>query len=149
MRASICDDYGQFCIACMVVSKAFSFVGDLFSLVICSAEAMRKKSILEVHFGALKSTLLPNNSHIGKLEPQLASKNLEFDAPAAELESNKRRLHFAEDVASLMWEQFRSQRPQLRKVEPAHIAANAARAAAESNIQSVTVSESALQGEVD
>lgn len=53
--------------------------------------------------------------------------NSEFDVAAAEPESKERRLRFAKDAVSLMLKKDQSQGHQLREVEEAHVAAEAAR----------------------
>lgn len=81
------------------------------------------------------------NTRIGELKLQLTSKNSGLDAATAELETTKHRLCFAKDAASVMWEQVQSEAPQLGEEK-------AAWAAAESSIQSLTVSEYVLRGVV-
>lgn len=51
--------------------------------------------------GALVSTLSSRNTHIRDFESQLASKNLDLDGSATELESAKRRLRFFEEAVRL------------------------------------------------
>lgn len=58
-------------------------------------------------------------------------------------------LLFTEDEAKRMQGQVKSQHPRFCELKEARIAAEAAQAAAESNIQSVTVSKSALRGEAE
>lgn len=79
---------------------------------------------------------------------QLALQNSQLVLALAELESSKRRRCFVKDVASLMQDHIRSRRPLLCQVEAAPVCEGAARAAAESNVQSLTDLESALQCEV-
>lgn len=111
-------------------------------------KVMSRASILKVSVVAFKRTLSSKDMHIEEVDPRLASKNSEFIAATTELESTKLRLRFAEDVVSLMRKHVQNQGTQVRKVETARIAAEAARATAESDVQSHTASESALRGEV-
>lgn len=64
-------------------------MADLLSLAIRVVKAMSRASNLEVWVGAIMSTLSSNKTHIGEMESQLASKNLEFDAATAELDSTE------------------------------------------------------------
>lgn len=68
------------------------------------------------------------------MEFQLASKNSERDATAAELESTEPSLCFDEDAVSFMAEQIQSQRLQLWEVKVARFGAKAARTALDSNV---------------
>lgn len=81
---------------------------DLEALTIRGVEPMNRSFVLEGRIGALKSPLSSNNTHIGELESQLASKSLEFDTATAELESTQCRLRLTEDAASLMQEQVQN-----------------------------------------
>lgn len=67
---------------------------------------------------------------------------------AAELESTELLLCFAENAVSLMRDQVQKNTKQLCKVEGARVPAGEARADAEYNVHSLTVSEPALSSEV-
>lgn len=116
-------------------------------LEIRGVEAMSMKFMMEVLVGAFESTWLSNNMRIVKLKSKIALKKSEFDAAAVELKSIKCRLCFAEDAVNLLQAQAQSQAPQLRKVDAAHGACQAAWTDAKCKIQSLTASESASQGE--
>lgn len=96
--------------------------------------------MVKVRVAALDSTLSPSNSGIWGSESRLASENSEVDFPPVKLESDKHRFCLAEEASSLWQEQVRSQGPQLCKLEAGHIAAEAARAVAESYFESLTAS---------
>lgn len=68
---------------------------------------------------------------------------------SAELSATKSLLRFAEEAISIMHNQDLSQGTQFAEVEAARSAAREAQAAVESSIQSLTVSELALRGEVE
>lgn len=78
---------------------------------------------------ALESTLLSNNTQVGKntqigeLELEIESESSEFHAVAPELEPTRHLRRFAEDAANLMSEEVQSHGPQPREVEAAsHLA---------------------------
>lgn len=104
--------------------------------------------MLKVHLGALESILPSSNTRIGNLESQLASKNSEFNVAAPEFELIECLLRFTQDETRLIWEQVPSQGPQLSEVEVARVAAEVAWATKDSNVLSLTTSESVLRGEV-
>lgn len=149
-RASTRRDYGGLREACSVIMESVpSSVTDIVSLAIRSVELMSRASTLNVCIGALESTLYStNNTRIGKLELRVASKNLEFGEAMAELESTTRRLCFAASAVSLMQELVQSQWPHLRELEAACLAAKVARAAEESNVQSLAASDSVFLSKV-
>lgn len=64
-------------------------------------------SIVEERVGALESTLPSNNTRIGDLETQLASNSSKVNVAAVELKSRERRLCFAEDGVSIIWDMFK------------------------------------------
>lgn len=99
----------------MIRASVPSLVTSLLSLEICSVDAMSRASILEVHIGALESTLSSHITGIAKLESKLAFDNSELDGAAAELESTEFYLRFKENAARLMPEQVQIQGPQLRR----------------------------------
>lgn len=110
-------------------------------MTISDVEPMSWASILGVQVFPIKCAPSSNNSRIREVESRFASKNLELDVATAELESMECRLRFPEDAVSFMLERVQDQRPQILKVEPSSVAAQVARAAAESNVQSLTASE--------
>lgn len=126
-----------------------SSVADLLSLALRGVEVMSRVYILEVLLGASESTFSSNNTRLCELESQLASRNSEFDAAGVELSLTERFLRFVQDVASLMCKEVQSQGQQHHKVEAVGAAAEVSRTAAESKVQCLTASESALRGEVE
>lgn len=86
----------------MVSELVPSLVGDFLSLKIRGAEKMSKVSIVKVHFGALESILISNNTHIRELESPLPLKSLKIEAASLELKSTQRLPWFAENAVSLM-----------------------------------------------
>lgn len=148
-RVSTRSDYKGLREACLVVNKSdSSSVADLLSLVRRGVEAISRAGILEVHVGALESSLLCSNMRIGELESQLGSESSMFEAAAAKLESIKRHGNLAEDAASLVQEQVLSQRAQLCREGVTRVAAKVAQAAAKASVRSATALKLALQDEL-
>lgn len=93
---------------------------------------------MKVRIGSLESKLSSGDTGIGKLDLQIASINSELDEAKAEPELTKRRLCFAEDAASLIWEQVQTQETHLRQLEATCVAAEVGPATVESSFQSRT-----------
>lgn len=90
-----------------------------------------------------------NNSLIREFDSPLSSNLLNFDAAAAKLELTKLLLLSLENAASPMQDPGKLQGPQILKVEAARISALVTRAPPKSNVQSLAVSESIWQGEIE
>lgn len=82
-----------------------------------------------------------------ELELLLESKNSEFDAATVKLGSTVQRLCFARDAASLMSNQAQSEGATFCEIAAAHVAAEAAWEAAETNVQLLTASDLAVPSE--
>lgn len=101
-RTSIRCDYGHVREACSASNDSVpSSVADLLLLTVRGAEEMSRASTTEVFVGALESTLSSNNTSIRESGGQFTSRNLQFDAPAAEVVSTKLRLRFFNDTVIL------------------------------------------------
>lgn len=88
IQTSIPSDHRHLCTACSAVNEPIpSSVADLLLLAIQGVEVTSRACILEVRFGPLESTLLPNHRRIGEVEQQIKSKNSVFEESTVELQS--------------------------------------------------------------
>lgn len=75
--------------------------------MICGLEMMRWASTWEVRVGLVEATLSTNNRRIVELESQLALRNSELNATAAELESTGLCPRVAKEAVSLIGNRFK------------------------------------------
>lgn len=91
---------------------------------------------------ALQSTLTSNNTRLWAFSSQVASEKTELDEPVMELSSTVRHACFSEDAASTIGDLLSSQEPQLSELKATNVPAKGMQAAGDSNVHSLTATES-------